>query len=52
MLAWIRISIATTPLSSAVYLIDTNVISEVRKGIRANAGVREFFQTVKEADRC
>jgi predicted nucleic acid-binding protein len=26
-----------------VYLIDTNVISEARKGARANAGVRDFF---------
>ena len=26
-----------------VYLIDTDVISEVRKGERANAGVRAFF---------
>jgi len=28
-----------------VYLIDTDVISEGRKGKKANAGVREFFQT-------
>lgn len=26
-----------------MYLIDTNVISEIRKGGKANAGVREFF---------
>ena len=26
-----------------MYLIDTNVISEVRKGRRADAGVRKFF---------
>lgn len=26
-----------------VYLVDTNVISEARKGVRANAGVRAFF---------
>jgi toxin FitB len=26
-----------------VYLVDTNVISEARKGDRANPGVREFF---------
>jgi toxin FitB len=26
-----------------VYLIDTNVVSEARKGERANAGVRDFF---------
>jgi len=33
-----------------VYLIDTNVISEARKGKKANAGVREFWRTVDEAD--
>ena len=27
-----------------MYLVDTNVISESRKGTRANAGVREFFE--------
>jgi hypothetical protein len=27
-----------------MYLVDTNVISESRKGARANAGVREFFE--------
>jgi hypothetical protein len=30
----------------AVYLIDTNVISEARKGAKANAGVKEFFARV------
>jgi len=29
-----------------MYLIDTNVISEGRKGARANAGVRGFFDQV------
>ncbi|MBV5272711.1 MAG: type II toxin-antitoxin system VapC family toxin [Lamprocystis purpurea] len=29
-----------------MYLIDTNVISEVRKGDRANPGVRRFFAQV------
>jgi predicted nucleic acid-binding protein len=29
---------------AGVYLIDTNVISEVRKRTKANRGVREFFQ--------
>lgn len=29
-----------------MYLIDTNVISEARKGARANAGVRAFFDRV------
>jgi len=28
-----------------MYLVDTNIISEARKGIKANPGVREFFQT-------
>jgi predicted nucleic acid-binding protein len=28
-----------------MYLIDTNVISEIRKGEKANAGVRQFFDT-------
>jgi len=31
-----------------MYLVDTNVISEVRKGTRANAGVRDFFKRVTE----
>lgn len=29
-----------------MYLLDTNVVSEVRKGARANAGVRRFFAAV------
>lgn len=29
-----------------MYLVDTNVISESRKGARANAGVRDFFKRV------
>lgn len=29
-----------------MYLIDTNVISESRKGTRANAGVRDFFKRI------
>lgn len=33
-----------------MYLVDTNVISEARKGKNANAGVREFWQTVGETD--
>ena len=28
-----------------MYLVDTNVISEARKGIKANPGIRQFFQT-------
>jgi hypothetical protein len=29
-----------------MYLIDTNVISESRKGSRANTGVRDFFKRI------
>jgi predicted nucleic acid-binding protein len=32
-----------------VYLIDTNVISEARKGSTANPGVRRFFRTADAA---
>jgi len=32
-----------------VYLVDTNVISEARKGKLANPGVRKFFQTTDSA---
>jgi toxin FitB len=30
--------------AAPVYLVDTNVISELRKGAKANAGVRRFFR--------
>ena len=30
-----------------MYLIDTNVISEARKGKKANLGVRKFFQMIE-----
>ncbi len=33
-----------------MYLVDTNVISEARKGLRANPGVRAFWQSVDPAD--
>lgn len=33
-----------------MYLVDTNVISEARKGRRANVGVRRFFAKVIEQD--
>jgi len=33
-----------------VFLVDTNVISEARKGKRANPGVQEFFQSSDPAD--
>lgn len=32
-----------------MYLIDTNVVSELRKGDRGNAGVRAFWQKVEPA---
>ncbi|ALO46426.1 type II toxin-antitoxin system VapC family toxin [Pseudohongiella spirulinae] len=32
-----------------MYLIDTNVISEARKGDRSNAGVRQFFREAVES---
>ena len=34
-----------------MYLIDTNVISELRKGRRANPGVRAFFFEVTQAEQ-
>jgi predicted nucleic acid-binding protein len=30
------------------YLVDTNVVSELRKGTRANANVRRWFESVDE----
>ncbi len=33
-----------------MYLIDTNVVSEARKGIKANPGVLKFFQTTDAND--
>lgn len=33
-----------------MYLVDTNVISEARKGARANPGVQKFFQATDAAD--
>lgn len=32
-----------------MYLIDTNVVSEARKGERCNPGVRRFFNEVRES---
>ncbi len=32
-----------------MYLVDTNVISEARKGQKANPGVRRFFETTDSA---
>jgi predicted nucleic acid-binding protein len=33
-----------------MYLVDTNVVSELRKGARANAGVRAFFANLRPED--
>ncbi len=33
-----------------MYLVDTNVVSEARKGKKANPGVRKFFQTSDAGD--
>ena len=33
-----------------MYLIDTNVISEARKGLRAHRGVRKFFEEARATD--
>jgi len=33
-----------------VYLVDTNVVSEARKGKRANPGVQQFFQATDAND--
>ena len=33
-----------------MYLVDTNVISEARKGVNANPGVRRFFKESDAAD--
>jgi len=33
-----------------MYLLDTNVVSELRKGSRANPGVMAFFATLKPED--
>jgi toxin FitB len=34
----------------AMYLIDTNVISELRKGNKANPGVQQFFKQTAEQE--
>ena len=44
MLATTRIfNVFRIPARPGVYLIDTNIISEIRKGKRTNRGVRAFF---------
>ena len=34
----------------SVYLVDTNVVSEARKGKKADIGVQKFWQTVDESE--
>ena len=34
-----------------MYLVDTNVLSEVRKKQKANKGVRQFFEAVAKEDK-
>lgn len=38
-------TVSSATAGAEVYLIDTDVISEIRKGPDANAGVRQFFTT-------
>lgn len=33
-----------------MYLVDTNIISEARKGVRANPGVRTFWKSIDPDD--
>ena len=39
---------ATTTIVTAMYLIDTNIISELRKKMNANPGVRAFFKSAEQ----
>lgn len=32
------------------WLLDTNILSELRKGVRADSGLREWFATVEEGE--
>ena len=32
------------------WLVDTNVLSELRKGVRAHAGIRAWFADAQEAE--
>ncbi len=38
-------------MSRRVYLIDTNVVSEARKGAKADPGVISFFRSAADADQ-
>jgi len=37
-------------VGNSMYLVDTDVISEIRKGENANAGVRAFFESARRDD--
>ena len=39
-------AVSSRIVGADVYLLDTDVISEIRKGLSANPGVREFFAKV------
>ena len=39
-------NVLKTRSAKPMYLIDTNIISELRKGDKANSGVRQFFNNV------
>jgi predicted nucleic acid-binding protein len=48
---WVRTatSFVSRPIGEVkVYLVDTDVISELRKGEKANSGVRGFFATARK----
>ena len=44
------LNVCSRRVRRGVYLIDTNVISEARKGLRAHPGVREFFSRAAADD--
>jgi predicted nucleic acid-binding protein len=44
------LSVSSHLLRHSVFLIDTNVISEARKGARAHPGVRQFFLRAAAGD--
>jgi predicted nucleic acid-binding protein len=45
----LRVSLREWP--TPMYLVDTNGISEARKGSRANPGVRAFFSAASEQEQ-
>ncbi len=44
-----RILLVSTRVADKVYLVDTNVLSEARKGRDANTGVQDFFRIAQRA---